>query len=76
MEAASVMLFGIKRLFAKSLVLPAGMYPMGMELFVFHYSGNHLIKSPVSAAAYDKIYFGFVFFGFLVGIVLVSVWNR
>ena len=40
----------------------------GNGTLLFHYSGNHLIKSPVSAAAYDKIYFGFVFFGFLVGI--------
>ena len=40
----------------------------GNGTLLFHYSGNHLIKSPVSAATYDKVHFGFVFFGFLIGI--------
>ena len=51
MEAASVMLFGIKRLFAKSLVLPAGMYPMGTELF-FSMGGATLLFHPLGGCAF------------------------
>ena len=33
-----------------------------------HHTGDHLIKCAITATAYDKVYFRFVFFGFFIGI--------